>query len=118
MRSFGQTRPVRDAKGAITSHKPSPVRAVTRAGLGHSYGSKERGRRLVVSLEAGDVIRFRQHGTKRSVTATAFDVYAWILRSQAMNANMAKLRERKGRLAQRRANQRQERAERKLFEKE
>ena len=118
MRSFGQTLPVRDSKGAIIGQVESPACAVTRSGLGHSYGSKERGRRLVVSLEAGDVIRFRQHGTRRNVTATAFDIYAWILRSQAVNANMARLRERKERKQARLARMRQERAEKKLFDKE
>lgn len=117
MRLFGHVRPVRDKDGGIIGQLASPVRAVTRGGLGHSYSSRERGRQLVVSLEAGDVVTFRQHKTRHTVSATAFDIYAWILRSQAMKANMARWREKKERKATRLASARQERTEKRLFKR-
>jgi hypothetical protein len=117
MKTFGHSRPVRDAAGEIVGQKESPARAVTREALGFNHAKKYR-KPVIVALEAGDIITLRPQGTRWKVSARAIDVFDWIVRSQAMSANMAKLREKKAKKAVRLAQQRQARAERRLFRKE
>lgn len=114
MKSFGHTRPVRDPAGIITGSKPSPVKARTLANLGPSFGA-DRKHRLIVTLDAGDVVTLRPEKTARSVSITATDLYRHMLRCLANSATLAKARERKARKAQRLAALRQQRAETRLF---
>ncbi|HEV2327640.1 MAG TPA: hypothetical protein VGY56_02500 [Verrucomicrobiae bacterium] len=81
MRSFGHKRPVRDTDGKITGWKDSPVSAVTKEALGGQFG-RDRNRRLVVTLAAGDVIAMRPLASPRTrtVTGTAQDIYRYLLR--------------------------------------
>lgn len=94
MRTFGHCRPVRNDKGWIISHKPSPVRAVTKDTLGTGYGT-DSDKRLVVSLEAGDLIVIRPEKTTRTVSITVVDIYAHIIRCQSNLIALAKARARK-----------------------
>ena len=83
MRTFGHQRPIRDAAGVVTSHAPSPVCAVTRDELGGAFGRDKR-RRVVFTLAAGDVIQMRPSGTTRTITIPAKDVYRRALECAAM----------------------------------
>lgn len=117
MKLFGHLRHTKDTDGTIIESKPSPARAITRDTLPAGFGT-DRGRRLIVSLEAGDLIVIRPAGTRRRYQATAESVLSWMLRTQANAATLAKARNRKARKAQRLANERQRRAERRLFAKD
>jgi len=79
MRTFGHKRPVRDQAGAVIAQVPSPVAAMTRDELGGQFG-KDRRRRLAVTLADGDVIVMRPTGTRREVSATAQDIYRFMIR--------------------------------------
>lgn len=105
MRTFGHMRPVRDEKGDITGQKESPVKAVTIEPLGGAFGCDKK-RRLVVTLAAGDVIKLKPHGTRREVSVPASDVYRYAIMCIANGERMAKLRERKSKIAARRERQR------------
>lgn len=90
-----------------------PVRRVTEDTLGHSFGSDWE-RKLVVTLNAGDRISIRPHGTRREVSVLAVDVYRYVLRCEANKALLERARARKESKALRLARQRQERAEKRL----
>jgi hypothetical protein len=62
--------------------KPRLCVRVTAGGLGWNYGV-DRGRALVVSLEAGDLVYFRPKGTRHRLAVSAFDLYAWAVQCQA-----------------------------------
>ena len=63
--------------------KPAIVARMTNAGLGFQYGP-DRGRALVVSLEAGDLIVFRPKGTRQRIVLSAFDAYGYAVRGRAL----------------------------------
>ena len=113
MKSFGHTRPVRNPAGEIIETKPSPARAVTRDSLDGSFGA-DRGRKLIVSLEAGDIIAIRPARTQRTFQAKAADVFRWLIQCRANVARLEKARAAKERKAERRASERVTRADRKL----
>jgi hypothetical protein len=114
VREFGHKRPVRDKAGEIVGMQESPVTAVTREVLGAaSLADSER--RLVVSLEAGDLISIRPLGTRRVYRITAKDVFHYVLRCEANRLTLERARDRKAKKADRLARQRQERAEKRLF---
>lgn len=115
MKTFGHQRPQHDKKtGELLGLIDSPARAVTREILGAAFLA-DKDRRLVVSLEAGDLICFRPSGTRRVYKRVAKDVFAWVLRCEANALVLAAAREKKERKSTRLAQQRQERAERRLF---
>jgi hypothetical protein len=91
----------------------SPVRVRTLAQLGHAYGP-DRDKRLILTMHPGDLIGLRPERTAREVFIKAFDVYAYCVRCQATLATLARARERKAAKAQRLANDRQRRAEKRL----
>jgi hypothetical protein len=62
--------------------------------LGGSFGS-DRQRRLIVSLDIGDVITLRPEGTDRVETLRAVDVYRWAIQCRVMSARLEKARESK-----------------------
>jgi len=85
-----------------------PERGVTRVtleGLDGCHGC-DRGRRLVVSLQYGDLITIRPHGTRRSKTVRIADVYFYAIRCEVNKTKMEKLRERKAKLEAARAERR------------
>lgn len=83
MKTFGHARPVRDDAGQIIGTKPAPARRVTNAELGGAFGRDKR-RRLVVCLVAGDVILFRPQNTRQEVSILAVDCYRFALRCKAV----------------------------------
>lgn len=82
MRPFGHTRPIRDGDGAIIGTVASPAKARTLAPLGTGHGPDSR-KRLVVSLERGDIISLRPERTRRCAVIPAGELYTWLLRIQA-----------------------------------
>ena len=87
-----------------------PVRRVTR----DTYGYGRNARKLVVILQKGDLITIREQGRRTSHTARLYDVLWWMLRCEADEVRIEKLRERKARKAARLAERRQRSAERRL----
>lgn len=94
MRSFGHNRPIRDDKGAIVGSTPSPVQVRTIEPLGPFFGT-DKEKRLIVTLDAKDLIVMRPEKTQRAVSVKAADVYAWVLRTQANFIARAKAEARK-----------------------
>ncbi len=80
-----------------------------------TYGYGKRVRKLVVSLERGDLISIREHGCRTRDTARIYDVLWWMKRSKASKIQMEKLRERKAVKAARMEARRQRAASRRLF---
>ena len=69
-----------------------PVR-VTRAALDGHF-CRDSGRKLVVQLCDGDLIKLRPQGCRQGTfTARIQDVYSWMIKSSADRAKMAKLRD-------------------------
>lgn len=116
MKTFGHKRPRRDAQGNITALVDCPAQAVTREACGGSFGADSK-RRLVVSLEAGDLVCVRPQRTNRVYRVAAKDLFHWLLRSEANLLALARARDMKAKRAARLARQRQERAEKRLVEK-
>lgn len=73
MNSFGHT----------IDGKERPARRVTRGALGMNHGP-DRGRPLIVELRAGDLIVFRPKGTRQRHAASAFDLFAYVVRCRAL----------------------------------
>lgn len=73
-----------------------PSRAVTRLTVESLDGShgRDRGRRLVCSLEYGDLLVIRPHGTRRAKTLRLSDLYTYAIKCEANKSKMEKLRER------------------------
>jgi hypothetical protein len=115
VRLFGHKRPIRDVDGNITGQKESPVCAVTREPLGGAFGADKR-RRLIVALAAGDTIQLRPHGTRRSISLRAADVYRYAIQCQANLANLERARARKAKKGEQRERARLDAAERRLRE--
>jgi hypothetical protein len=116
VKSFGHKRPVRDELGEITGMMDCPAVARTVDVCGAHFGPDSE-RRLIVSLEAGDLVCVRPERTKRVYRVVAKDLFFWLLRAEANRVNLERARDVKARRAERLARARQERAERKLFNK-
>lgn len=114
MKTFGHQRPVRNSAGEIIGLVDCPSRAITHGALGSNYGPDE-GRKLIVSLEAGDLICFRPAATRRTYRVVASDVFAWIIRSEANRIAREKALDKKNRRLARLAALRIKRNEKKLF---
>lgn len=114
MKTFGHQRPVRDKHGEISGLIDCPARARTRDVCGALFGT-DKDRRLIVSLEAGDLVCVRPERTTRVYRVAAKDLFHWLLRSEANRVNLERARDRKAKKAERLARQRQERAEKRLF---
>ena len=69
--------------GHTVDGKERPARRVTRGALGMNHGP-DRGRPLIVELRAGDLICFRPKGTRQHYAASAFDLFAYIVRCRAL----------------------------------
>lgn len=73
-----------------------PVR-LTR-GVLNGHFCRDNGRKLVVKLCDGDVLQLRPQGCQKGAyTATIFDIYSWMIKSNADRVKMAKLRDIKAR---------------------
>lgn len=116
MRQFGHVKPTRDDTGTITGSRSSPVRVRTVEPLGTGYGP-DKDKRLILTAHHGDLVGLRPERTSRELLITAQDLYSYMIRCQANLVTLAKARERKERKQTRLAQQRQARAEKRLFRK-
>lgn len=114
MKEFGHKRPRRNAAGEIIDLIDCPAKAVTRNPCGFGFGPDSK-RKLVVSLEAGDLVVVRPLRTARVYRIEARDLFHVLLRAEANRLNLERARDRKARKAERLARARQERAEKRLF---
>jgi hypothetical protein len=104
---------VRDAEGKIVGEKQAPTYRVTVDAIG-TLGGRDRRRRLVVGLEAGDVISFRPEGTRQKITAKALNLYIEVLHWRANAAQLERARARKAVKQAQRVRRAIQRADRKL----
>lgn len=117
MKEFGHKRPRRNPAGEIIDLIDCPARAVTRNPCGFGFGPDSK-RKLIVSLEAGDLIVVRPHRTARPYRMEARDLFRYLLQLEANRLNLERARDRKARKAARLAAQRQARAEKRLLRKD
>jgi len=82
-----------------------PVRRITRGALDRFHGC-DAGRRLVASLEPGDVLTLRPLGTRRPESVSLLDVYTWAIKCRVNAERLEQARERKQQLADARARRR------------
>jgi len=94
MKSFSHKRPIRDDAGMKIGERPGPAFRVTDKELGGSFGC-HRECRLVVGLEAGDILSFRPAGTRQRVTAAAVDLYRSVLQWNVDRRHLEKARKKK-----------------------
>lgn len=82
-----------------------PSRSVTRLTIEPLDGTngKDRGRKIVATLAYGDLLQLRPHGTRRVETLRLQDLWSYALRCKANKTHMEKLRERKAKIAERKA---------------
>ena len=78
---------------------------VTRNVLKGRFGC-DKDRKLVIGLEAGDLLTLRPQGTRQQVAVELIKVYEWVLQCRAMSAHMNRMRERKAAKQQVRAERR------------
>ena len=91
----------------------SKLKRVTREVYGYNHDK----RKLVVSLEAVDLITINEFGRRQRYSARVWDIYNWLVRSTAERAHMEKLRLKKQRKAEQLARQRLAAAERRFRQK-
>ncbi len=116
MKSFSHKRPIRDSNGEIVGQKAAPEHRVTRDALGGSFGC-DKHRRLVVGLIDGDVITMRPEGLQKrtgELTATAVDVYRFMLMNKARRSALEKATIAKAKKKDQRLNRQIANADRKL----
>lgn len=105
-RQGGKLVPIFSGKDEpLTKVMASEVFRVTRGVLNGSFG-RDRNRKLVVGLVAGDLLSLRPQGTRQEVTVALADIYAWVLRSRSQRQQLEKARERKAKLDAQRAERR------------
>jgi hypothetical protein len=113
----GRFIPKLDANGQpMTKTIASEVRRITKHNLDGSFCA-DRGRKLVVCLADGDIIRLKPEGTRKSTSASLSDVYRWMIQAQANRINMERLRNRKAAKDARRLRQKIAREEKRLFKR-
>lgn len=78
-----------------------PIHRVTRGALDRTHGP-DSGRKLVITLEIGDLIVLRPYGTRRPEKLDAFDAYQYALKRRVNCERLEKAREKKAKLASRR----------------
>jgi hypothetical protein len=93
-----------------------PVTRRSDVALDGSFGP-DREKRIVITLHPGGVIELRPERTRRAETIHLVDVYRYAVRCRVGRGQLEKARQRKEKKAIRLAQQRQQRAERKLFGK-
>lgn len=113
MKEFGHKRPRRNNQGEIIDLIDCPACAVTRNPCGFGFGPDSK-RKLVVSLEAGDLVVLRPQRTARPYRIEARDLFRYLLHLEANRLNLERARDRKAKKAARLAAQRQARAEKRL----
>jgi len=115
MKSFGHNRLVKFDDGTIARVLYSPAKARTKDQLGYGFGP-DKDKRLIVSLDTGDLITVRPERTQRSLAINARDLWHYLNRCQCNRNQLERARARKERKAARLAALRQQRAEKRLFQ--
>ena len=87
----------------------------TRGELDGHFG-RDRGRKLVVRLKAGDVIEMWPMGTRQRYSMELKHVYAWMVRGAALKQQLEKARERKAKLQVARERRNREARERRFHQ--
>ena len=77
-----------------------PVRRMSRGTLSCCFGP-DSNRKLIVSLEPGDLLTLKPSRTRRAETISLFDVYRLALQFRVNRAQLEKAREKKAKKAQR-----------------
>lgn len=116
MKTFSHRRPIRNTAGEIIEQRSAPAVRLTRGGLGYHHGL-DKNKQLVVSLKDGDLIEMRPIRTQRTKTISAFDLYDYLIRLEMNAAERIKKEAKREARDIRLAQQRQERAEKRLFKK-
>lgn len=88
----------------------------TTATLDGTFGP-DRNRKLIVTLHRDGRMEIKPERRRQSESVHFVDVYRFAMRCRVGRTQLEKARERKAKKAERLARQRQERAERRLFEK-
>lgn len=89
----GTLVPKLDADGKQEERvKADEIWRETKDVLGRTYGSKERGRKLVAGLVDGDCLVLYPKGTRRTERASLFDIFQWMIRTRALSAQLQKAR--------------------------
>lgn len=91
MKTFGHKRPVRKA-GELVYLKPSPATAVTNDPYSVLY---TKARRIVVCLEAGDIISFRELGRRHKWYLAVDTAFRYAVRCKAAADRLEKVKKRK-----------------------
>jgi hypothetical protein len=89
-----------------------PIHRVTRGALTDFWGP-DGGKRLVASLEVGDLLVLRPHGTRRPETVSLFDVYRYAFMARVNAGRLDKARAKKKAIAERKERRRLLRSTRK-----
>lgn len=97
----------------VTVVKNAVVTRITRNELDGSF-CRDRGRKLVVTLEAVDRICLRPAGTRQKLDAPLDEVYRWMVQRRAIRLQLERARERKIVKQRQREAHALDRAERKL----
>jgi hypothetical protein len=88
MYEFGHKRPIRDANGEIVGLKEGPAQRITK-------NPGPDGKKLIVSLENGDLITIREQHGRKVWSIAANDLYWHLLRIEARNIALEKARAKK-----------------------
>ena len=115
VKRHGRLVPVLDEEGnPVTKIVSAEVVRRTRNALDGQYG-KDRGRKLVVRLKAGDVIEIWPLGTRQRYSAELAHIFAWMIRGAAARACLEKARARKAKKQEARSRRNLRNAEKRLF---
>lgn len=116
VKKHGKLVPKLDADGnPETKVVCAEVVRCTRNELDGHYG-RDRGRRLVVRLKAGDVIEMWPMGTRQRYSMELKTVFNYMVRNAANKAQLEKARERKIKVQERRERRSREAKERRFHE--
>lgn len=94
-----------------------PVYRETVGDLDGSFG-KYRGRKIIAGLSVGDILIFRPKGTRQIETLSIMDAYRFAIRCRVNLVTLEKARASKERKAVRLAAIRQQRAEKRLVDRQ
>ena len=110
----GKLQQAMDPDGSWSTRlKNVVVTRITRNELDGTFG-RDRGRKLVVSLQSIDRLCLRPMGTRQVVDAPLAEIYRWMLMRRATRHQLEKARERKAVKQQQRARRSLDRAEQRL----
>ena len=94
----------------IGTGKAKRIRRVTR----EEYGYNHRKRKLVLIVEACDLVTVKEFKSRRTYSVRVWDLFVWRVRCEAEKAHMEKLRLKKQKRAERLARRRLDAADRRF----